>query len=96
MIQLLNGARQKTIQLFCKESVCLIGTDSETVDLADSEFVFVSLPNSKNCMFGRIGRPVEDSAPKGRGFGRHRTDSHFLLQSSEKRGEFACVATVSL
>ena len=39
-------------------TVCLIGTNSETVDLEDSEFVFDWPPNSENSRFGRFGTPA--------------------------------------
>ena len=47
-----------------------------------TEFVFDSLLNSESGRFGRLGRPIEPSAPEGRGVCRLRRDSRFHLQNS--------------
>ena len=55
----------------------------KTVDLEDSEFAFVLLPNPEKGRFGRFGRPAEPSAPTGGRFSRHWRDSRFQLRNSE-------------
>ena len=49
------------------------------VDLVDSEFVFVLLPDSEKGRFKGFAKAAEPSTREGRRFGRPRRDSHFHL-----------------
>ena len=60
----------------------------KALDLEDSDFMFDSLPNSKNGKFGKFGRPAEPSAPAGGRFGRPWRDSRFHLRNSENEAKW--------